>query len=186
MSKKAAAKKCAPTSKKGDEPKMTAEDEATKDAGSNYCTEQAAVPGTHSLSSGVLFRISKPGPHLANQKSPTESDTVVVHYTGTLIDGTKFDSSFDRGEPSTFRVGSVIKGWTQVLTFMGEGDKWDVIIPQFYAYGSQKLPKIPPYSTLCFRIELIMVKTEGRPADVARKELSEHVEKPYEELLPKS
>ena len=81
-----------------------------------------------------------------------------VHYTGTLIDGTKFDSSVDRGEPAEFPVGGVIPGWTEALLLMKEGDKWQLVIPSKIAYGEASQGPIPANSTLLFDVELLSIK----------------------------
>lgn len=91
-------------------------------------------------------------------KTPGPNDNVTVHYTGTLIDGTKFDSSIDRNEPATFPVNGVIQGWTKALQMMKEGDKWRIFIPYSLGYGERGAGgAIPPYSTLIFDVELISV-----------------------------
>ena len=100
-----------------------------------------------------------------NGEIPDYDDVVKVHYNGYLIDGHKFDSSYDRGEPTTFNVNGVIKGWTEVLQKMPVGSKWEVYIPQNLAYGMKGIssdPKkgeyvIPPSSTLIFEIELLEI-----------------------------
>ena len=89
-------------------------------------------------------------------QTPGKTDTVTVNYTGTLIDGTVFDSSVQRGEPATFPVSDVIPGWTQALQMMKVGDKWQLFIPAKLAYGEQSPgPKIGPNSTLIFEVELL-------------------------------
>ncbi len=90
--------------------------------------------------------------------SPSAKDTVEVHYTGWLLDGTKFDSSVDRGSPSTFPLNGVIKGWTEGVALMKVGEKRKFIIPADLAYGSKGRPSIPPDSTLVFDIELLAIK----------------------------
>jgi FKBP-type peptidyl-prolyl cis-trans isomerase len=92
-------------------------------------------------------------------KSPTAEDVVQVHYTGTLIDGTKFDSSVDRGEPAEFSCGQVIPGWRQALQEMKEGDKWMLYIPPQLAYGERGAPggAIGPNEALIFEVELIKI-----------------------------
>ena len=100
---------------------------------------------------------------LANNKSKdgikvTESSRVKVHYKGTMIDGTEFDSSYERKEPTTFRADQVIKGWTEALTMMPVGSKWELYIPQELGYGSREAGKIKPFSTLIFEVELISIE----------------------------
>ncbi len=90
--------------------------------------------------------------------SPTATDTVEVHYTGWLLDGTKFDSSVDRGTPATFPLSGVIKGWTEGVALMKVGEKRKFIIPADLAYGSKGRPSIPPDSTLVFDVELLAIK----------------------------
>ncbi|NJK86535.1 MAG: FKBP-type peptidyl-prolyl cis-trans isomerase [Bacteroidales bacterium] len=110
------------------------------------------------LSSGLQYTILQEG----NGPRPNASDMVKVHYTGTLIDGTKFDSSIDRGEPATFRVGGVIKGWTEALQLMPVGSKWKLFIPENLAYGANPQPNspIPPFATLIFEVELLEINPQ--------------------------
>jgi FKBP-type peptidyl-prolyl cis-trans isomerase FkpA len=89
---------------------------------------------------------------------PKATDEVVVHYTGTLLDGTKFDSSVDRGEPATFPLNAVIPGWTEGIQMMAKGGKAKLIIPSSIGYGPQGSGPIPPYSTLVFDVELLDIK----------------------------
>lgn len=106
------------------------------------------------LPSGLQYEILREG----NGKKPTVTDRVKCHYEGTLIDGTVFDSSVQRGVPAVFGVSQVIKGWTQALQLMNEGSKWRLYIPADLAYGAQQAGElIPPYSTLIFDIELIQI-----------------------------
>lgn len=122
--------------------------------GEAFLTANKAKKGVTVTKSGLQYEVIKSG----TGKTPTKSDRVTTHYTGTLIDGTKFDSSVDRGEPATFGVTQVIGGWTEALQLMKEGDKWKLFIPYNLAYGERgSPPKIPPYSTLIFEIELIKV-----------------------------
>ncbi|MGD0743916.1 MAG: FKBP-type peptidyl-prolyl cis-trans isomerase [Verrucomicrobiota bacterium] len=92
-------------------------------------------------------------------ETPKKTDTVTVHYTGTLIDGTVFDSSVQRGQPATFPVEGVIPGWTEALQLMKVGDKWQLFLPAKLAYGEQSPgPKIGPNSTLIFEVELLGIE----------------------------
>ena len=109
----------------------------------------------HTLPSGLQYRVL----HAGEGKSPGPKDTVRVHYRGSLIDGTEFDSSYERGKPATFQVTQVIKGWQEGLQLMKEGAKWELHIPPELAYGERGRPKpIPPNSALVFEVELLAVK----------------------------
>ena len=111
--------------------------------------------GVKTTPSGLQYKIIKAG----NGAIPTDSSTVKVNYKGTLIDGTQFDSSYDRNEPTTFRADQVIKGWTEALTMMPVGSKWELYIPQELAYGAREAgPKIKPFSTLIFEVELVSIE----------------------------
>ena len=88
---------------------------------------------------------------------PTREDQVRTHYHGTLIDGTVFDSSYDRGQPAEFPVGGVIAGWTEALQLMNAGSKWRLYVPSELAYGAQGVGSIPPHSVLVFDVELLDV-----------------------------
>lgn len=106
---------------------------------------------TKPTASGLIFIDVKKG----SGPKPKSTDNVVVHYTGTLLDGTKFDSSLDRGEPATFPLNQVIAGWTEGIQLMGKGGKAKLIIPSGLGYGPQGSGPIPPYSTLVFEVELL-------------------------------
>lgn len=111
--------------------------------------------GVVTLPSGVQYKVVKAG----NGTVPADTSTVMVHYEGKTIDGKVFDSSYKRGEPVTMRCNQVIKGWTEALTHMPAGSKWEVYIPQQLAYGERAQGQdIKPFSTLVFTIELISVK----------------------------
>ncbi len=104
--------------------------------------------------SGILYRVITEG----EGEKPEAEDVVTVHYQGTTVDGTVFDSSIERGEPATFPLNQVIPGWTEILQLMPQGSKWEVVIPPEQAYGDQEAgPQIGPNSTLIFEIELIEV-----------------------------
>ena len=89
---------------------------------------------------------------------PTSSTSKIKVEKGTLIDGTQFDSSYDRKEPTTFRANQVIKGWTEALTMMPVGSKWELYIPQELAYGAREAGQIKPFSTLIFEVELVGIE----------------------------
>ncbi len=106
------------------------------------------------LESGLQYEALASG----SGRSPSATDSVTVHYRGTLSDGSEFDSSYGRGEPTTFPVNRVIRGWTEALQLMKEGDKWRLTIPPQLAYGAPGVPgKIPGNATLVFEVELIRV-----------------------------
>lgn len=123
-------------------------------AGKKFLTENQKSKAIHTTASGLQYKILKQG----EGKKPTASSTVKVHYTGTLIDGTKFDSSIDRGEPIEFPLNAVIPGWTEGLQLMNEGSKYILYIPYNLGYGTNVVGSIPPGSTLIFEVELIEVK----------------------------
>ena len=106
------------------------------------------------LPSGLQYKVIQPG----TGKTPGGTDKVTVHYRGTLVDGSEFDSSHKRGKPASFQVGRVVKGWTEALQLMQEGAKWELFIPPELAYGERGAgARIPPNSTLIFEVELISV-----------------------------
>ncbi len=126
-----------------------------------WLVENAKKPGVKTTKSGLQYKIVKAG----TGASPKATDTVVTHYTGTLIDGTKFDSSRDRGEPATFGVGQVIKGWTEALQLMKVGGRWQLFIPSELAYGDRPPGRSPIKAgdTLVFDIELIGIEKAEAP-----------------------
>lgn len=127
------------------------------DAGKAFFKTYKAKDGVTSLDNGIAYRVIKKG----NGAQPTANDTVVAHYTGKLVDGRVFDSSVQRGEPATFPLKNVIKGWQEVVPMMGVGAKWEVVIPPQLAYGERGPGGIiGPNSTLVFEIELIEIKAQ--------------------------
>ena len=126
--------------------------EANKAEGETFLTTNAAKEGVVSLDSGLQYKIITEG----TGAKPQSSDTVAVHYRGTLIDGTEFDSSHSRDEPVSFPVTAVIPGWTEALQLMKEGAKWELYIPSDLAYGPGGTPGlIGPNATLIFEVELL-------------------------------
>lgn len=126
-----------------------------KAEGEKYLAENAKNEGVTTTASGLQYKVLKEG----TGKSPKATDNVKCHYEGFLTDGTLFDSSIQRGEPATFPLGGVIKGWTEGLQLMKEGGKTRFFIPYNLAYGEAGAAgSIPPYATLIFDVELIEVK----------------------------
>lgn len=127
---------------------------AHKEAGEKFLAENGKKAEVVTLPSGLQYQVLKEG----NGKKPTAKDTVQCHYEGTLIDGTVFDSSYQRGEPATFPLQQVIAGWTEGLQLMQEGAKYRLFIPFRLGYGAGGAgASIPPYATLIFDVELIQV-----------------------------
>ena len=125
-----------------------------REKGKAYCQAHAKGAGVTVLPSGLQYKVLTAG----TGAKPTADDQVTVHYRGTLIDGTEFDSSHKRGMPATFPVKGVIAGWTEALQLMSEGATWQLVIPADLAYGDvRKGPVIAPGSTLVFEVQLIKV-----------------------------
>ena len=125
-----------------------------KKAGEDFLAKNKKEKGVISLPSGLQYQVIKEG----TGASPKETDTVVTHYIGNLIDGKVFDSSYKRGQPATFPVNGVIKGWTEALQKMKVGAKWKLFIPSELAYGEKGPASIGPNSVLIFEIELLEIK----------------------------
>jgi len=125
------------------------------EVGKKFLAENQKKEGIKTLPSGLQYKVMTEG----SGKTPQATDTVTVNYKGNLIDGTEFDSSYKRGQPASFQVNGVIKGWTEALQLMKEGSKWQLFIPSDLAYGEGGAGRtIPPNSTLIFEVELISVK----------------------------
>ena len=128
---------------------------AAKAVGEDFLAENAKKDNIVVLPSGLQYEVIREG----NGKKPSATSKVKCHYEGTLIDGTKFDSSYDRGEPATFGLNQVIAGWTEGLQLMGEGAKYRFFIPYNLGYGERGAgASIPPYAALVFDVELIEVQ----------------------------
>ena len=123
--------------------------------GEKFLAENKKKEGVKATASGLQYKVVKEG----TGAQPKEKDTVMANYRGTLIDGTEFDSSYKRGQPATFPVSGVIKGWTEALQMMKVGSKYQLFIPANLAYGERAIgPDIGPNSTLIFEVELLDVK----------------------------
>ena len=121
---------------------------------STFLANNAKKDGVFVTASGLQYKIVEKG----KGKSPTSENKVIAHYTGKLLDGTVFDSSHDRGEPATFPVSGVIKGWQEALPMMKEGGKWQIVVPANLAYGDRGVGNlIGPNETLIFDIELVSI-----------------------------
>lgn len=128
---------------------------AAKAAGEAFLAENGKKDGVITLPSGLQYQVLKEG----NGKKPSATDQVVCHYEGTLIDGTVFDSSYQRNQPATFGLNQVIAGWTEGVQLMQEGAKYRFFIPYNLAYGERGAgAQIPPFAALVFDVELIEVK----------------------------
>ena len=127
-----------------------------KAAGEKFLAENKAKEGVKTTESGLQYKVITEG------KGEIPADTCKVNYKGTLIDGTEFDSSYKRNEPATFRANQVIKGWTEALTMMPVGSKWELYIPQELAYGSRESGQIKPFSTLIFEVELVGIEKDKK------------------------
>ena len=131
-------------------------------AGEKFREEFAKEPGVIKTKSGLLYKVINEG----TGAHPTENDTVIVHYIGTLTDGRKFDSSFDRNQTATFPLNGVIKGWTEGIQIIGVGGKIKLVVPPELAYGDQGFPNqgdnasITPASTLVFEIDLLGIDSD--------------------------
>ena len=137
------------------EEKRKVDGEKAKTAGEAYLAENKKKEGVKVTASGLQYQVMKEG----TGAKPTTNDTVQVHYRGTLIDGTEFDSSYSRGEPASFGVTRVIRGWTEALQLMPVGSKYKLAIPSDLAYGMNgSPPKIAPRSALVVEVELVGIR----------------------------
>jgi FKBP-type peptidyl-prolyl cis-trans isomerase len=136
--------------------KMKVLGDANKKAGDEFLSANKTKEGVVTLPSGLQYKILKEG----TGPKPTATDSVVCNYKGTLLDNTEFDSSYKRGQPATFPVNGVIKGWTEALQLMPVGSKWQLFIPSDLAYGPSGRPEIAPNSTLIFEVELMSIEVK--------------------------
>jgi len=148
-------KKILSTYQKMEQDQRAAESDSNKIKGEKYLAENKNKEGVITLPSGLQYKIIKN----SEGEKPLEDSRIVVHYRGTLIDGTEFDSSYSRGEPIELNLNQVIKGWQEALQLMSVGSKWEIVIPSELAYGERGAGRvISPNSTLLFDIELISIK----------------------------
>ncbi|MEQ4512782.1 FKBP-type peptidyl-prolyl cis-trans isomerase [Dickeya zeae] len=137
--------------------KMQQDAKDNADKGTKFRDAFAKEKGVKKTESGLLYQVDKEGTGAA----PKDSDTVVVNYKGTLVDGTEFDNSYKRGEPLSFRLDGVIPGWTEGLKHVKKGGKIKLVIPPALAYGEAGVPGIPANSTLVFDVELLDIKSDA-------------------------
>ncbi|MDI5932553.1 FKBP-type peptidyl-prolyl cis-trans isomerase [Halomonas kalidii] len=130
--------------------------EANRADGEAFLATNAEEEDVEVTESGLQYKVLESG----DGDSPGPESTVEVHYEGTLIDGTVFDSSYERGEPVSFQVGQVIEGWQEALQLMSVGDTWEIVIPAELAYGAQGQGPIGPHETLVFKVELLGVDAD--------------------------
>ena len=139
--------------------KMRLAGEANKKEGDSFLATNKTKEGIVTLPSGLEYKILTQG----TGPKPAATDTVVCNYRGTLINGTEFDSSYKSGQPATFPVGGVIKGWTEALQLMPVGSKWQLFVPAELAYGERgPRPEIGPNSTLVFEVELLSIQANDK------------------------
>jgi FKBP-type peptidyl-prolyl cis-trans isomerase len=132
--------------------------EANKKAGDDFLAQNKTKEGVVALPDGLQYKILKQG----TGPKPTASDSVVCNYRGTLLDGIEFDSSYKRGQPATFPVSGVIKGWTEAVQLMPVGSKWQLFLPADLAYGNRGAgPDIGPNATLIFEVELLSIQNKA-------------------------
>lgn len=137
------------------EERMKTVGDKNKKEGEAFLAENKKKEGVKTLPGGLQYKVIKEGAG----KIPKVTDTVTTNYRGALIDGTEFDSSYKRGQPATFQVNGVIKGWTEALQLMKTGSKWQLFIPSNLAYGDKGAgPQIGPNAVLIFDIELLSIK----------------------------
>ncbi|MGA7905932.1 MAG: FKBP-type peptidyl-prolyl cis-trans isomerase [Candidatus Sulfotelmatobacter sp.] len=152
--------------RKKQQAKMQEAGEENRKEGVEFLAANKAKEGVVTLPSGLQYKILKEG----TGPKPASTDTVVCNYRGTLINGSEFDSSYKRGEPTTFPVSQVIKGWTEALQLMSVGSKWQLFIPPDLAYGERGAgPDIGPNSTLIFEVELLSIKDRTPEANDEKK-----------------
>lgn len=132
-----------------------------KKEGDAFLAENKTKPGVQTTASGLQYKVIQNG----DGPKPTANDTVKVNYKGALLNGEEFDSSYKRGQPATFPVGQVIKGWTEALQLMPVGSKWELYIPSELAYGERGTPNGPigPDETLVFEVELLSIEPKAAP-----------------------
>jgi len=152
-----------------------------KAEGVDFLAANKAKPGVVTLPDGLQYTVLTEG----SGAMPQADNVVSVHYRGTLLDGTEFDSSYKRGQPAQFPVNGVIRGWTEALQLMKTGSKWKLFIPSELAYGENGQRSIPPNSVLIFEVELLSVQPSAPPAPPAQPLTSDIIKVPSAEEMKK-
>jgi FKBP-type peptidyl-prolyl cis-trans isomerase FklB len=148
--------------RKKQQEKMQQAADTNKKEGDAFLAANKAKAGVVTLPSGLQYKVITAG----TGPKPTAKDSVVCNYKGTLVDGKEFDSSYKRGEPATFPVSGVIKGWTEALQLMPVGSKWQLVVPSDLAYGDRgQGPDIGPGATLVFEVELLSIQSKDQDKD---------------------
>jgi FKBP-type peptidyl-prolyl cis-trans isomerase FklB len=156
--------------------------EKNKAEGTKFLEENKKKAGVKTTASGLQYKVLKEG----NGPQPKPTDTVTVNYRGTLINGTEFDSSYKRGQPATFPVNGVIKGWTEALELMKVGSKYQLFIPSNLAYGERAVsPDLGANSTLIFDVELLDAKPAPTPAPAGAAKAPSPAAPPSPKTTPK-
>jgi len=138
--------------------------QSNESAARRFLAANGKLPGVKTTQSGLQYKVLSEG----SGASPHPTDQVTVNYRGTLLDGTVFDSSYERGQPATFPLNKVIPGWQEALTMMKPGAKWQIFIPPELAYGANSpAPQIPPNALLKFDVELLKIAPPGAAPSVA-------------------
>jgi FKBP-type peptidyl-prolyl cis-trans isomerase FklB len=150
--------------RKQQQEKMQAQAETNKKEGEAFLAGNKSKDGVVTLPDGLQYKILQAG----TGPKPTTTDSVTVNYRGTLVNGTEFDSSYKRGQPATFPVTGVIKGWTEALQLMPVGSKWQLFIPSDLAYGERAPGDIGPNSTLIFEVELLKIGADKDQAPASK------------------
>ena len=140
---------------------LCAANAGTSPEGRTWLEAKAKEDGVVTLESGLMYKVLRDGD---GENHPKASTSCECHYEGKLIDGTVFDSSYERGSPTSFAPNQVIKGWTEAMQLMVEGDKWEMVIPSELAYGKRGRGKIPKNAVLVFVMEILKIQGAKVPA----------------------
>ena len=144
----------------------SADAEANLEAGQAFLAQNASAEGVRTLPGGIQYKVVQSGP--AGGESPDSNDLVRVDYEGSLIDGSVFDSSYERGAPAVLNLDQVVSGWTEALQHMKAGDEWVIYLPADKGYGDSSRPGIPANSVLVFRLKLLDIARAPGGGEIGR------------------